>query len=145
MKRLLFAAAVLFSSVATATIPGEFVPVPFADESSPTSQEEIGLLTEPRHIRFGMTPLEVRSAMRGKPDVVLAPGLWVYWRFRAAVGRDQQKYDTLVVYFSENRVDCDVAQVGQPGSDRCSQIEKDSPVLPFKTSGGKHGCRPRLT
>ncbi len=100
-KVLLFVCLALLISVVRAT---NISANPMADESFPLQQEESGALLEPRHVRFGMTPGEVMTAMHGKPDVVLAPNLWVYWRFRAAVGRNQRKFDTLVVYFSQNRV-----------------------------------------
>lgn len=72
-------------------------------DSSPPGLDDDGPLSEPRHIRFGLTPAEVVTAMQGQPDARLSPDIWVYWRFRSAID-GAQKFDTLVVFFSRDRV-----------------------------------------
>ena len=104
MKYILLASAGLLFASLTTTFCGQVTPTPLIGMPSPTPQEELGPLNEPRHVRFGMTPDDVKRAMLGKPDVVLAPDLWVYWGFRVSNDRDRQKFDTLVIYFAENHV-----------------------------------------
>lgn len=72
-------------------------------ESAPATIDDDGPLSEPRHIRFGVTPDDVVIAMKGRPDARLSPDIWVYWHFQAAIG-GAQKFDTLVVFFSRDRV-----------------------------------------
>lgn len=72
-------------------------------ELSGSSLDDDGPLTEPRHIRLGMTPEDVRVAMKGKPDVALAPEIWVYWHFRNRIV-GMEKFDTLVVTFARGQV-----------------------------------------
>lgn len=80
-------------------------PRPFVADFPPlVDVDDDGPLSEPRHIAFHMTPDEVVLAMKGKPDAQLAPDIWVYWAFRTAGDPAMRKFDTLVVFFSRNRV-----------------------------------------
>lgn len=66
--------------------------------------DDEGPLSEPRHIAFGMNPDGVVNAMKGKPDGKLAPDIWVYWNFRSAFNSETPRFDTLIVFFSSERV-----------------------------------------
>ena len=102
MKLILLASCLVLA--ASTACGAQHEPASLIEVSPPTPQEEIGPLTEPRHVGFGMAPEEVITAMKGKPDVVLAPDLWVYWAFRISTDPAAAKFDTLVIYFGQNRV-----------------------------------------
>lgn len=102
MKHLLFASFLLLASAGSTFASG---PRPDRSlvESPPSHLDDDGPLHEPRHVRFGMTPADVRAAMHGKPDVQLTPDLWVYWHFHSGMV-SAEKFDTLIVSFAGGRV-----------------------------------------
>lgn len=96
----------LLASISLGVLAAGFAPLRAQEAASslfekPTaSLDDDGPLSEPRHIRLGLTPDEVWISMKGKPDVTLTPEIWVYWDFRGGGGR----FDTLVVTFARGQV-----------------------------------------
>jgi len=74
------------------------------DPTQPSDPDDGAPLTEPRHIGIGMTPDDVVVAMHGEPNEKLSAHIWVYWHFQVPRSRELQKYETLVVHFSPERV-----------------------------------------
>ncbi len=56
-----------------------------------------------RRVAVGMTRGELTLAA-GAPDVTLDASVWIYWDFRAARVKQNEKFDTLLVVFASNRV-----------------------------------------
>lgn len=77
---------------------------PYSDVLPDAESEDRESLSEPRHVRCAMTPPEVVQAMHGQPDARLSPDIWVYWAFQVRCAPELQKYNTLLVHFSEGRV-----------------------------------------
>ena len=76
------------------------------DTPAPTTSTEFDLLEKllaPLHIARGMTPKDVQARL-GAPGAKLAANIWVYWDFKAKNAPRGDKSDTLLVIFSENRV-----------------------------------------
>lgn len=102
MKHLLLA-SLLLATVAGLPLVRAQPPESFLLESPLPRLDDDGPLSEPRHIRFGLTPTEVRGSMQGAPDVQLTPDIWVYWHFRSGI-IGAEKFDTLIVSFGGGRV-----------------------------------------
>lgn len=76
------------------------------DRYPTTATPEFDLLERlfaPLQLSRGMTPQAVHDAL-GQPAATLAPNVWVYWDFKAKDTPRAGKADTLLVVFSENRV-----------------------------------------
>lgn len=101
MKHVLLASFLFLAGVGSVPVSGQPTDGSLVETSRPYLDD--GPLSEPRHIRFGMTPAEVRVAMHGKPDAQLAPGIWVYWHFQSGI-LGAEKFDTLLVSFTRGQV-----------------------------------------
>ena len=87
-------------SLALAATP--CVPASAADRRSPNEDSRIVLSSNP-YIATGMHRDDV-AAQLGAPSETFSAEIWIYWDFRAKGRPAEEKADTLIVVFTNDRV-----------------------------------------